>query len=187
MKLLREPLVHFLLLGVALFGVFAVAGRWTAGEPAANRIVVTPGMVENLKLSFQRSTGSPPEANDLRAAIDAYVREEILCREARALGIDRDDPTVRSLLAQRMEFLAEGSAIVAAASDADLAAYYSRHASEFKKPDGAIPSLAEIRPAVASSWQSEQRQAAARAVYEKMRERYQVKIEMPADPAAKTR
>ena len=53
MKLLREPLVHFLLLGAALFGVFALVGD--RGSERARHIVVTPGHLEHLMASFTRT------------------------------------------------------------------------------------------------------------------------------------
>ena len=105
MKLLREPLVLFLLLGAALFGISAWVGTGPLPE-SDRRIVVTAGRIENLKISFRRAEGhdpSPPETRDL---IDDYIREEVLCREARALGLDRDDTIVRSVLRQKMEYLA---------------------------------------------------------------------------------
>ena len=180
MKLLREPLVHFLVIGALLFAVFAAAGNGTAAEAGANQIVITPGMVENLKVSFRRAAGRPPNARELQAAIDAYVREEILYREARALGIDRDLTLVRTLVAQRMEFLAEGDAAAAQPTTAELEAFYAAHRADYRRPDGAIPPFAEVRQAVTSGWQAAQRKAAANAAYEKLRAHYKVTVETPA-------
>src|SRR5471032_785458 len=106
MKIWREPLVQFLLLGAALFGVFAWAGK-PAGAERPEQIVLTPGLLENLRVSFERMEQHPPSAKEMDAAVAGYVREEILNREARALGLDRDDVIVRRRLAQRMEFQAE--------------------------------------------------------------------------------
>ena len=116
MKILREPLVQFLLIGAALFGIFAAVGRTTAEIP--NKIVVPAGMIENLKVSFERGSGRPPTAKELDAVIDDYVREEILCREAIARGLDRDDPIVRRELRKKMEFLTEDDAGATTATEA---------------------------------------------------------------------
>jgi len=116
MKLLREPLVHFLLLGALLFGVSAVVPP-AAGVDSEHRIVITPGRIENLNLSFRRAEGRDPTPAEAQFLIDDYVREEVLCREARALGLDRDDTLVRTVLRQRMEYLAAGAGPKPASGD----------------------------------------------------------------------
>lgn len=182
MNPLREPLVHFLLLGGLLFGIFAIAGK--AGRGAAGgEVVVTAGQIENIRLSLKRSSGVEPDGAALRRGIDDYVREEILCREARALGIDRDDSLVRMRLQQRMEFMAVSAAEIAPPTDAELEAFLAVHADSFKTSDGRAPTLAGTRTAVANAWHEEQRRRAVDASYEKMRSRYRITIQAPRDAA----
>jgi hypothetical protein len=107
MQLLPEPLGHFLLLGAVLFGVFAWVGD--RGSARAGHIVITPGHLEHLTVSFTRTWQRPPTAHELAGLIDDYVREEVLYREAVALGLDRDDTIVRRLR-QKLEFLTEETA-----------------------------------------------------------------------------
>jgi hypothetical protein len=107
-KLLREPLVLFLLIGALLFGVSALVGTGPMPE-SDRRIIVNSGRIQNLKISFRRAEGHDPTPAETQGLIDDYVREEVLCREARALGLDRDDTIVRSVLRQRMEYLALGA------------------------------------------------------------------------------
>jgi hypothetical protein len=130
MQLLREPLVHFLLLGVTLFGGFALVGDHT-GE-RAGQIVVTPGHVEHLMVSFTRTWQRPPTAPELAGLIDDYVREEVLYREAVAMGLDRDDTIVRRRLRQKLEFLTEETAETAPPSDAQLQIFLQQHPDAFR-------------------------------------------------------
>jgi|SRR5215469_12175475 len=60
MKLLREPLLHFLLLGALIFAVFGFVSRHRMDKPG--EIVVTPGTVENLVTGFTRTWQRPPTA-----------------------------------------------------------------------------------------------------------------------------
>ncbi len=173
MKILREPLFHFLLIGGALFGVFALIGPVTAGD-SSYVITLTPGLIENLKLSADRADGRMPTADAMPGLIAAYVREEILCREARTLGLDRDDPVIRTLLVKRMEFLAESGAPPTKPSDEVLEAYFQKHRGEFASSDGRAASWPEVRGSVEAAWQSEQRARAVDAAYERMRKRYRV-------------
>jgi hypothetical protein len=130
MKLLREPLVHFLLLGAMLFGVFALVGD--RGSEQANRIVVTPGHIKHLTVSFTRTWQRPPTAPELTGLIEDYIREEVLYREAMAMGLDRDDTIVRRRLRQKLEFLTEETAETAPPSDAELQAFLQQHADAFR-------------------------------------------------------
>lgn len=180
MKFLREPLVQFLLIGTAMFGVFAVTGKDSAER--SERIVITPGLLENLKLSFARQEGHPPNEKETQAAIDAYVREEILTREARSLGLDRDDPVVRYRLVQRMEFLTEDSVATRTPTDDELRAFFNENPARFKTAEGGIPELEEARAAVQRAWLEARRKEATNAAYRKLRERYAVVVEKSAKP-----
>jgi PPIC-type PPIASE domain len=130
MKLLREPLVHFLLLGAVLFGVFALVGD--RGSARTGQIVVTPGHLEHLMVSFTRTWQRPPTAQELAGLIDDYIREEVLYREAVAMGLDRDDTIVRRRLRQKLEFLTEETAETAPPTEADLQVFLQQHLDTFR-------------------------------------------------------
>src|SRR5262245_33902180 len=105
----REPLVHFLLLGGLLFALYLLVdrGRGLAGaaSPAPSAIEVTEGEVARLEDSFAQAASRAPSAAELDQLVRAFVREEALYREARALGLDRGDPVVRRRLVDKMAFL----------------------------------------------------------------------------------
>jgi hypothetical protein len=130
MQLLREPLLHFLLLGAMLFGGFALLGDRSSARPS--QIVVTPGHIEHLTVSFARTWQRPPTAQELAGLIDDYIREEVLYREAVAMGLDRDDTIVRRRLRQKLEFLTEEAAEMAPPSEAELHAFLQQHAEAFR-------------------------------------------------------
>jgi hypothetical protein len=186
MKFLREPLVHFLALGALLFGAFAIFGGPTVTTPGQYQIIITPGLMENLRVSFVRSTQRPPTPREMDALLQDYLREEILCREAEALGLDKDDPLVRRQLRQKMEFFIEDSTDIPAPTDDELSAYLKQNPAMFRKTDGTVPPLAAIHDTVESAWLATRRQQAADAAYDKLRQRYHVVIEPPAPPASAT-
>jgi hypothetical protein len=174
MKFLREPLVHFLLLGAALFGLFAWRGTPTVPVARNDQIVITPGLIDNLKTSFERANGHAPDAKELEQAVQIYVREEILNREARALGFDRDDTIVRRRLAQRMDFIATDEMKIVSATDDELRAFFQKNPDLFKNADGTMPDFAGAKEGVQRAWLAEQQQKAADAAYEKLRVHYTV-------------
>jgi hypothetical protein len=185
MKWLREPLVQFLLIGAALFGIFALWGGPSTAPVGQYHIVITPGMVQNLIVSFQNQNVAKraPTDMELDALIDTYVRDEVLNREARALGLDQDDTNVRSWLSKRMEFYLEGNAIVAPPTEDQLAAFLQKNAVSLRKPDGTLPPLKDN--AVRAAWEVDQQRQAALAAYEKLRARYTVEVQKapPSTPA----
>ena len=125
-RLLREPLIHFLSAGALLFGLYSWYGR-EATPP--RRIVVDRSAL----LQFMQSRGSADptrvdqqfdgltEAQRSRL-VDDYVREEVLYREAKALGLEKGDSVLRQRLVQKMQFLLEGSSD-AQPTDAELQQY----------------------------------------------------------------
>lgn len=127
---LREPMLHFLLIGAALVLVF----EWTGADGGAgsSRIAVTAGQVEQLVAGFTRTWQRPPDEAELKELIDEYVREEIAYREAIALGLDRDDTVIRRRLRQKVEFLAEDAAVAEPPTEQELQAWLDRHAGEFR-------------------------------------------------------
>src|SRR5688572_27853086 len=106
-KLLQEPLLHFCALGVAIFTLNAWREKARPVEASPAEIKVTAAVIERLRAGFERQFGQAPNADELRGLVTAHIREELLCREALALGLDRDDTIVRRRLAQKMEFLTD--------------------------------------------------------------------------------
>jgi len=84
-KLLREPLIHFLVLGAILFLVFDLTSE--TDRPGERRIVVTPEQVDQLAARFSRTWLRPPTPGELDGRIERYVRSEIFYREAQAMGL----------------------------------------------------------------------------------------------------
>lgn len=128
-SLLREPLLHFLLLGGLLFLFFEWRG---SGGPNSSRIVITPGLVEHLSSGFGRTWQRPPTDAELKGLVDDYVKEEIATREAVAMGLDRDDTIIRRRLRQKLEFLVEDAASSAPPTDAELEAWLEKHPQSFR-------------------------------------------------------
>jgi hypothetical protein len=125
---LREPLLHFLLLGAALFLVF----EWR-GAPSVERIVITPAQIDSFSTGFVRRWSRPPSEAELKALVDEHVREEIAVRETRALGLDRDDTVIRRRLRQKFDFLADEAADAAAPTDAQLLEWMQAHAEQYRR------------------------------------------------------
>ena len=129
-KLLREPLVHFLLLGLLVFAGFKFTSRSDAGEPG--KIVVNQAQVESLVNGFTRTWQRPPTNLELEGLIREYIREEVCTREALALGLDKDDSVIRRRLRQKLEFISDNVASQADPDDKALQKYLQAHPENFR-------------------------------------------------------
>ena len=128
--LLREPLLHFLLIGLALFLLY---GRVSPADSDSRRITISQSQVDGLVRQYQASYNRPPTRAELGGLIDTYVRDEVLFREGLSLGLDRDDAVIKRRVRQKYDLIAEEEQRVDP-TDADLTAYLKAHPAEFARP-----------------------------------------------------
>jgi peptidyl-prolyl cis-trans isomerase C len=126
-RLLHEPLVHVLVVGALLF----VLHRAVAPPSASQEIVVPADALAGMREEFRRRTGRMPSATDEQAMLEKWVDDEVLVREALAMGLDRGDTIVRRRLVQKMEYLLENTETVPAPTDAELETFVQAHAARY--------------------------------------------------------
>ena len=131
-KLLREPLLHFALLGALLFVVHGITNRTPRG--GEHEIVVSAGQIEHLAATFGMMWRREPTPEELQGLVDDYVREEVLNREAMQLGLHIDDTVIRRRLKQKMEFIAEDFLAASEPTDADLETYLRDNKMAYREP-----------------------------------------------------
>lgn len=152
MNLLKEPLIHFLVIGGLLFWWNSNVSEDEPPEDDAETevattrrpskdIVVTPSRIDSIEQQFEKVWQRKPTPSELDGLIEAFVREEILYREALALGLDQDDSVVRRRLRQKMEFVSE-DLIVFEPTDEDLQAYLDENAEKYR--EGSIYAFRQV-------------------------------------------
>lgn len=164
-RALREPLLHFLLIGLALFVAY---DRFGPAGGDGERIVVTRSTVDELSRQFAARWLRPPTEQELSGLVDTWVREEIYYREGLVLGLDREDPVIKRRLRQKLEVMQEESLGGDAPTDAVLEGYLRRNADRFREParvtfeqvffSGSAP-VAEVERSVAAARQALERGA----------------------------
>jgi peptidyl-prolyl cis-trans isomerase C len=133
---LREPLVHFLLIGAGLMAAWRWTGHDREPTPAATgrQIVVDDEVRGQLEEVLVRSKGRPASADELAEATARWIDDEVLYREGLARGLDRDDPAVRQRVAGKMALLLEQRMVLPAPSEAELRAWFDAHRGELDQP-----------------------------------------------------
>jgi hypothetical protein len=133
MRVLKEPLLHFLLAGAALFGAYAWLIRVPETPNAkATQIQISAGDVRWLTENWTTQWQRPPTQEELRGLIADYLNEQLLAREARALGLEDNDVIIRRRLAQKLTFLIDDTMRRAEPTENELQQYYEANAQRFR-------------------------------------------------------
>lgn len=129
-KLLKEPLLGFLLIGTMVFVVHQV---FYPNEDHNRAIYVDSALQQLIVEQFENQTGRTPTASDLEALIQRYVDEEILVREAYIRGIDQNDGRIRAILNKKMRFLL--SEDPPSPTVGQLQAWFEEHTETYRQPE----------------------------------------------------
>jgi hypothetical protein len=129
-EIMREPLMHFLLIGAGLFLLFNFTNGPAGDKP--NRIVVTPGRVEQMTARFTRSRMRPPTEQEIAGLIENHLRDEVYYREALAMGLDKDDGLIRRRMRQKVEYILEDISAQADPTDETLTAFMRQRMDKYR-------------------------------------------------------
>jgi hypothetical protein len=124
-------LLHFLLIGLALFLYYGHAATRSSDD---RRIVFSQTLVDDLGRQFQATWSRLPTAREQSSLVEGYVRDEILYRVGKALGLDRDDTLIKRRVRQKLEVMAAEGNGRSAPTDTELGAYLNAHPERFLRP-----------------------------------------------------
>jgi hypothetical protein len=131
-SLLREPLVHFVVLGALVFGAHALIT--SKRGPEERRVTLEPPIRAELAKEFERKHGRGPNAAEAEELAQSWANDEVLFREGEKLGLDRGDPVVRGRVIAKMKGVLEGLVIVPQPTDADLEAWLAADRARYETP-----------------------------------------------------
>lgn len=129
-RILAEPLVHFLLLGMCIFLLNSLFNS-SSQRPDSIDIVVDDNDIDRLVTQYKQVWNEEPSPATIKKLIDQYVHSEVMYREALALKLDHNDEIIKRRLKQKYEFLIKDMITTNQVSDEDLQAYYADHSSDF--------------------------------------------------------
>lgn len=133
-QLLREPLVHFLLIGAVLFGLYSFTQSGRPATASSKEIRLSLDEIRQLTLLYQSQWRRLPSPQELGQLVENKVQQEILYREALAMGLDKDDEIVKRRMAQKMQFLAEDVAAAREPTTAELRSWFEQNSAKFAHP-----------------------------------------------------
>jgi hypothetical protein len=133
LKWLREPLLHFLLIGAAIFLLYGAVAEQLP-EKNDKTIVVSAGEVEWMQTTWQKRWNRSPTPEELDGLIQQYIRETVLYREALTMGLNQHDQIIRRRLAQKLEFLAKDLVALTPPTDDELVTYFDTNRDRYQEP-----------------------------------------------------
>jgi hypothetical protein len=133
-KLVREPLVHFLLIGAGIYGLYGILGS-SPDDEDERTIIVSSGVIKAMSDQWTGQRLRPPTEEELAGMIRDHIRTQVLYREAVAMGLGNGDTVIERRLAQRLELLTQSLIKPEEPSEEELRAWYKENEKKFKQPD----------------------------------------------------
>lgn len=131
--ILREPLVHFLIAGGAVFLILELTAS-PLPERATAEIVIRESETERLAQGFKAVWRRAPNEEELNLLVEDHIREEVLVREALKLGLDQNDTVLRRRMRQKMEFLISSAVSGQPPESTTIKAYFAENQSQYTRP-----------------------------------------------------
>src|SRR5678809_1377522 len=129
-RLFSEPLIQFLILGLLLFLLTSYIRQHRNTQ--SREIIVDNERIGMMVMNYKTQTGDLPNKQQLDAMIDLYIREEISYREAKKIGLDRDDEIIRRRLSQKFDFLQTDLLQTVSPTEEDLKQFYNNNPALFR-------------------------------------------------------
>ena len=171
LKLLKDPLLHFLLIGVGLFFLFS---QLNSDEEPSNtqQIIINKSKLEVLSSIFIEENSIPPTEIEIQELLENAIREEVLSREAITLGLNKDDRVIRHRLAQKMQYLFEDVAMVEEPSDEVLKAYFQENKASLNNEES--KEYSKVKQQLKREWLEKEQQKENKIFYEDLKSRYEI-------------
>ena len=133
-RLFTEPLIQFLIIGAAIYGAYAMFA--TPEENFRDTLVhVDSNRINGFISEWEARWNRPPTSEEIDGLIQSYIKEDVLYRQAVAMGLNEDDPITRRRMAQKLEFLTSDLAMMVQPADGALEQYFNDNSEAYLAPD----------------------------------------------------
>ena len=130
-KFLKEPLLHFLIIGLALFVIYSNINEVEVSNK--DKIHITKENLDKLSQKWIDAKGKKPNAKEKKELLDNFIKTEVLYREALKKGLEENDGTIKDHLAKKMKFVLDDLAIIQKPTKIELQKYFQNNQEKFQK------------------------------------------------------
>lgn len=127
-KILKEPFLHFMLIGAAMFLLYGLAGEKNSSK---DEIVITDFDVNNIISTWEMQWKRPPSEKELQNLIGSNIKQEVFYQVALEMNLDHNDEIIKRRLAQKMQFLSNDIAAMVEPTDEILKEYFQEHSTKY--------------------------------------------------------
>ena len=133
-RLFKEPLIQFLIIGAAIYGAYALFGS-PEEDYRDNIILVDSNRINAMVSEWESRWQRPPTRQEIDGLIQQYIKEDVLYRQAVAMGLNEDDPITRRRMAQKLEFLTSDLAQMQEPAEGELETFFEENEETYRDPD----------------------------------------------------
>ena len=133
-RLFTEPLIQFLVLGGLIYGAYALYGT-PEEDYRDTQIIVDANRINAYISEWESRWNRPPTREEIDGVIQQYVKEDILYRQAVAMGLNEDDPITRRRMAQKLEFLTSDLSSMQQPAEGELEQFFEDSKANYQQPD----------------------------------------------------
>lgn len=133
-RLFTEPLIQFLIIGACIYGAYALFGA-PEEDFRDTRVHVDSARINGFISEWESRWNRPPTREEIDGLIQSYIKEDVLYRQAVAMGLNEDDPITRRRMAQKLEFLTSDLAMMVQPAEGELEQYFSDNSEAYRAPD----------------------------------------------------
>ncbi len=127
-KLLKEPLFHFVLIGIALFALYG----WVSDKSDSQETIYFDDYdMNNIIASWEMQWKRLPTDEELKSLVEQNIRQEVFYQEALKMNLDHNDEIIKRRLAQKMNFLSNDLATLKEPTEDELRKYYEENQEKY--------------------------------------------------------
>ncbi|MFD1316478.1 peptidyl-prolyl cis-trans isomerase [Namhaeicola litoreus] len=130
-KLLKEPLVHFIFIGIFLFILYGLVNK---NEKGGEVIRLDQSDVDNIIASWEMQWKRLPTEDELKNLLEQNIKQEIFYQEALKMNLDHNDEIIKRRLSQKMQFISNDIAALKKPTDQDLQDYFEANSEKYAFP-----------------------------------------------------
>ena len=130
-RIFKEPLIQFLVIGTCIYGAYALFGV-AEDDFRDTTIRVDSNRIDAMISQWEKRWSRLPTRKEIDGLIQAYIREDVLYRQAVAMGLDEDDPITRRRMAQKLEFLTSDISRMQPPQEGELEQYFAEKQASYR-------------------------------------------------------
>lgn len=134
-KWAKQPVIQFMIIGVVMFLVQTyIINADTDTTEDDYKIYLTAGEVKSMEEVWTSKWQRPPTEIEMKGMVNQRVEEAILFREAKKIGLDKNDNIIRQRMAQKLEFLTNDLVKPDSVSIEEVKLYFTENTNQYTTP-----------------------------------------------------